>query len=926
MTNCTKQSETKINLAGKWNFAIDSSNVGIDEKWYERKMADTVKLPGSMAENNKGYNIDLNTKWIGSVRDWPNNPKYKSYIDTQNVRIPFALQPRKKYHGAAWYQKEIVIPDKWANIPLQLFFERCHWESTIWIDTVRVGMKNSLSTPHLYKLMSGLPSGKHTITIRVDNRIKDINPGKNSHSITDHTQTNWNGITGAMYLQIKPEVYLQPVRIYPDVANKKVRIEGEYAGTNAWPSLNICAEVREANSKQLIAQQCIVKDSKEGDHQFEIHIDMGEDVLLWDEFDPNLYAVTLSIEDVDNSDVTEVFGMREITTQGRRVTVNGREIFLRGTLECCIFPKTGYPPVDVEEWRRICKIVKSYGLNHLRFHSYCPPEAAFVAADEAGIYLQIECSSWANQDSKIGDGEPIDEYIYAESERIINNFGNHPSFCFMAYGNEPGGEHKEKYLGEFLNYWKAKDKRKIYTCAAGWPLIEESQYHLDPNPRIQRWAEELNSVINKDRPNTLYDFKNTILKYEKPFVSHEIGQWCAYPDFSEIKKYTGVLQAKNFELFQESLENNGLGDFAQQFLMASGKLQTLCYKADIEAALRTPEFAGFQLLDLHDFPGQGTALVGVLNAFWEEKGYVTADEYRQFCNETVPLARLEKRVFTNHENLKAAIEVAHFGKDILRKTSATWSLVDINGRVLADGQLESRDILIDNCQELGNISVPMANIPTPQKLILEVTVANYTNSWDTWVYPTQLPKEDNNDIRVVPSLDHSTIQFLKTGGKVLLSLGKGKVSQENGGEVGVGFSSIFWSTYLTKGQKPHTLGILCDPNHKALSKFPTEYHSNWQWWDAVSHADVIMLDGLAQRPETIVRVIDDWFTNRDLALIFEVKVGKGKIIVSGTDLIGNLETRPEARQLRHSLISYMKGNAFNPTVLSSVEQLERIIK
>ena len=92
---------------------------------------------------------------------------------------------------------------------------------------------------------------------------------------------------------------------------------------------------------------------------------------------------------------------------------------------------------------------------------------------------------------------------------------------------------------------------------------------------------------------------------------------------------------------------------ADSFLLASGKLQALCYKADIEAALRTKNFAGFQLLDLHDFPGQGSAIVGVLNPFWESKGYVTPQEYSEFCNSVVPLARMSKFVFNSGDTLKA---------------------------------------------------------------------------------------------------------------------------------------------------------------------------------------------------------------------------------------------------------------------------------
>ena len=261
------------------------------------------------------------------------------------------------------------------------------------------------------------------------------------------------------------------------------------------------------------------------------------------------------------------------------------------------------------------KVIKAHGLNHIRFHSWCPPEAAFVAADEEGVYFQVECGLWAT----FGKENGVEEWLERETERIVRAFGNHPSFVMLAHGNEPHGDHVG-FLKNWVNKWQAKDRRRLYTSGAGWPVIPESDYHSMYEPRIQRWGEELKSRINAQPPATTADYSAWVEKYDAPIVSHEIGQWCAYPNFAEIEKYTGFLKAKNFELFRESLAAHHMGDQANDFLMASGKLQTICYKEDIESALRTPGFGGFQLLDLHDFPGQGTALVGVVDAFWEPKG------------------------------------------------------------------------------------------------------------------------------------------------------------------------------------------------------------------------------------------------------------------------------------------------------------------
>ena len=411
---------------------------------------------------------------------------------------------------------------------------------------------------------------------------------------------------------------------------------------------------------------------------------MKGDIKCWDEFSPSLYDLKLSVKDAESGETdvyTERFGFRDVKVVDGKLTINDRRLFLRGTLDCAVFPKTGFPPTDVESWKKIYTTCQQHGLNHVRFHSWCPPEAAFVAADEMGMYLEIECSSWANQSTTIGDGGDLDRFIWEESERIVREFGNHPSFCMMMYGNEPAGEGSNAYLTNFVTTWKERDARRLYCSGAGWPNLPVNDFLSDSNPRIQAWGQGVKSIINAQAPRTDYDWSEYVGRFQQPMVSHEIGQWCVYPNFKEMAKYDGVMRPRNFEIFQETLAENGMAHLADSFLLASGKLQALCYKADIEAALRTKDFGGFQLLGLSDFPGQGTALVGVLDAFWEEKGYIRPEEYRRFCNSTVPLLRLPKLIYTNKETVKGSLEVAHFGAAPLEVTSTAWTLKTKEGRL-----------------------------------------------------------------------------------------------------------------------------------------------------------------------------------------------------------------------------------------------------
>lgn len=917
-----------IDLAGEWSFAIDSLDIGIKENWVDKKFPETIHLPGSMNTNGKGDEVKLNTHWTGDARrgmPWWTDCSYVKYRQAGNIKVPFWLQPNRVYVGPAWYQKDVVIPDTWLGQHVELFLERCHWETTLWIDGKQVGMRNALGAPHIYVLDGLLMPGKHRLSLRIDNRIKDIDVGENAHSVSDHTQTNWNGIIGSMMLTARPSVYLKSVQLYPDIDKKVVVAKIKINNSNR-DEIPFQLELKTlgSNGKVRVRLPSLTRvfTPEEDSTELNVTYPMGEHPLLWDEFSPNLYKMIVTLNGrkgiTDTRQIT--FGMRKFKTQGTQFVMNNRLIFLRGTLECAIFPKTGFPPTDKAAWERIFRICRSYGLNHLRFHSWCPPEAAFDAADEAGFYLAIECSAWA----AIGEGKPIDKFIFDESNRIVDAFGNHPSFCMMAYGNEPGGNSNE-YLAGFVNYWKQKDSRRLYTGGAGWPVIAESDYNCPYGARIATAGNDYTNVLNNGIARTDYDWTPTISKWPQPTVSHEIGQWCVYPDFKGVKKYDGVLKPTAFDIFYDRLKEHHLENLADSFLYASGKLQVLCYKADIEAALRTKAMGGFQLLDLHDFPGQGTAIVGVLDPFWDNKGYVSDKEYSRFCNSTVPLFRTAKLVYESNELLKGDVEIAHFGSTPLKNITPTWQLQDITGKTLYSGKLQTTDIPIGNGIKLGQISQSLSEFTHPEKLALQIEVNGHINSWDIFVYPSDNPSL-NSKVYVTQQLDEQALTTLKNGGKVLITTKKGSVKESIGGNVKVGFSPIFWNTYFSGNQPPHTLGILCNPKHPALAEFPTDYYSDWQWQDGMLHCNAIRLDSLSNHTKPIVRIIDDWYTARPLGLIFECKAGNGSLLISGIDLLTNQGSRPEAKQLIYSLEKYMNTPAFNPTTSINIDLLSNLFK
>ncbi|MBM3888464.1 MAG: glycoside hydrolase, partial [Verrucomicrobia bacterium] len=949
--SCLASEPEPQSLAGSWRFALDRDDKGVGEQWFNKPLAGRITLPGSLPAQGIGDDVTVDTKWIGGIVDksWFTAPEYAKYRQPGNVKVPFWLQPEKYYAGAAWYQREIELPKASAGKRVVLSLERPHWETRVWVDGNFIGANNALATPHDYDL-GLLAPGKHTLTIRVDNHMV-VDVGENSHSISDHTQGNWNGIVGRIELRATLPVWIEHAQVFPNVAKKSARVKvtiGNATGRNGRGALSV---ERGAPERKKVEVSWGEKGSVA-----DIEVPLGDGAKFWDEFSPNLHDLTFSLDTphAPRSTLNVRFGLREITTQGTQFLINGRKTFIRGTLDCCIFPKTGHPPTDVAEWKRMIAVAKAHGLNLIRFHSWCPPEAAFVAADEMGFYLHVEASTWPNQSTTLGDGKPVDQWLYEETDRILRYYGNHPSFILMPHGNEPGGKNHKAWLAKWVEHYKAKDPRRLWTAGAGWPELPENQWNCDPHPRIQAWGGGLKSRINAKPPETRTDYRDYIGKRTVPVVSHEIGQWCVYPNFDEMKKYTGYLKPKNFEIFRDRLAEHGMSDQAHQFLLASGKLQTLCYKEDIESALRTPGMAGFELLDLHDFPGQGTALVGVLDPFWEEKGYVTPREYSRFCNATVPLARLGKRVFTTDEKLEADIEVAHFGPAPLENAVASWKLLSDDGKTVASGQLPAKTLPVSNGVALGSVAVDLQKVPAPARYKLVVALRSrmwegpqrpdrhragdagvgalrplphsaraVENDWDVWVYPPKVETEPQS-VTISEELDDKALSALDVGGKVLLMIPPLRVKNAGKDKVALGFSSIFWNTAWTRRQAPTTLGILCDPKHPALADFPTDYHSNWQWWYLVSRAGAMILDDLPRGLQPIVQVIDDWFTARKLGLVFEAKLGKGKLLVCSVDLKNGLDENPVARQMRHSLLRYMNGDRFNPTVKLTAAQVQSL--
>ncbi len=916
-----------ISLAGAWDFSTNPPSLG------EGSGEGYVILPGSMLTNGKGDDVSVNTLWTGSLYDssYYYNPQMEAYRQAGNMKFPFFLTPEKHYVGNAWYHRTVYVPQNWKGQRITLFLERPHIETTVFINGEEVGHQMSLSVPHRYDVTKQIRLGeKNDILIKVYNGIENVCVGQDSHSVTDQTQGNWNGIVGRIELQARPKnLNIKRVRTYPDVAERMVRVEIEVEnhtdGVRFLPfkEYGIVCEVKPLNSKH----------GRTFSSPFEVaygntfvkRFYLGDMMRTWDEFSPELYQLTVYAGD----DVYEtVFGMRDIKIEGRQLLVNGRPTFIRGTVENCCFPLTGYPPTDEEEWIRIFRKCKEYGLNMVRFHSYCPPEAAFMAADKVGIYLQPEGPSWPNHGVKLRRGMSIDKYLIEESKRIIDTYGNHPSFVMMAAGNEPAGDWVS-YCNDWVKEMVAYDSTKIYCGASvggGWAWDNGSQYHVKGGARGLDWEKKAPQSEDDYYQQILYprNYKDSVPN-NTPILAHEQGQWCAFPDFKEMTQYTGAYKAANFEIFRDLLAKNGMASQAEKFLKASGKLQVLCYKHEIERNLRTKDYSGFQLLGLNDYSGQGTALVGPLNVFWREKGYVKPREWREFCNPLVVLARFPKFVFTSNERLHVPIEAMNAFKGDLKPCETVYEIWQDDTILYRRDTLCVREIPIGKNVDLGCVDVSLSDIKHPSKMKLVASIYNVIyNHWDFWVYPDTLPSNlpslgegQGVGFLITDTLDAKALSTLKKGGTVLITAA-GKVTL--GSDVKQSYLPVFWNTSWFKMRPPHTTGAYIDKSHPLFKyDFPTDDWSNLNWWELLNQAQVMNLMELPLDYQSPIQPIDTWHVSRKLGMLIEAKVLGGRLLMTTMDITSDLEHRVVARQMRQAILRYMQSDDFQPSLTLSPE-------
>lgn len=957
----------RILLNGKWHVVLEDGTTG------------QMDLPGTLDENGIGHRDVGANQWhpdavLGNAA---------GEID-KDAPIATRFTRRHTYEGEARISRKITVPD-YGTDRLFVLAERAR-ALRLLVDgeACAVFRQGTLSTPYIFELTGAAP-GEHEFTFLSDNSYPGMPKAAICYSsaATDETQTNWNGILGECSMYTRPQNFIDSLRVYPRAVKKE---EKNKAGGYV---LDVCVELAPGAKKVYKDAKIILQsealaageledtqtlteiisysgeglaeagtDKEENPKTMEIwfrDLPLRENVKLWDEDEGNLYemAVTLdngmSAEDKGGStaECRTRFGIRSFGDNGSgRLALNGRAIFLRGEANCAEYPETGHPPMTIPEWKEMLLKYRSYGINFVRFHSHCEPEAAFAAADELGMLLQPELSHWDPKDA-FGTEESY-RYYRAELVDLLKTYANHPSFVMLTLGNELQAQDEgRERMRELVRTAKRMDPTRLYANGSNAFYGEEgcdpeSDFYTSQSCKdvvIRGTFSGMRGYLNENYPSAdrTYDEAMAEIRkeYQKPVFSFEVGQFEVLPDFEELESFHGISDPVNLKLIKKRVEERGLLPTWEKYVEATGELSRLAYREEIEAAMRTRELSGISLLGLQDFPGQGTALVGMMNSHLEPKPYDFArpERFREFFQECRILVKLPHYTYEAGERLIAEVEAANFGKRNIEGVFC-WTLagkksVSENGNcepaeikskntVIATGE----DTEITICRpgsytEVGSLDIPLDFVEKNTALTLKVRIGDSISAYPIWVYRKTTPVCPEN-VYETRAFDVKTREILQNGGRVYLSPDADKESLPN--SIKTQFTTDFWSVGTFADQEGG-MGQLIDTEHPIFKEFPTDFHTDWQWWIMATKRAVI----LPHPMKTIITEMDSYAFLRPMAQLIEFRCLKGKVLLSTMELHKS-QQYPEARALKTAIYEYLSGEDFEPSEEIAEEELSMLVR
>lgn len=701
--------------------------------------------------------------------------------------------------------------------------------------------------------------------------------------------------------------------------------------------------------------------------------------LVWSVETPELYDFKLSVKYEGETEKTEgSFGFRTIKTEDGKIYLNGKRFYVKGYIRGA----TAHEHSDncklgeKEFYRKNIKTAKEFGFNFVRFHSYIPSDKFFEAADEEGILVHYEFrvpdSAYNNLEEML-----VTNTAFADTDkinRLINLYYDHPSLVEYCIGNEiKEGREKVEALGEFI---KKTDPSRLYidTCAWGINrrrLIDIDVQHMGYYFPFGKHADMFDSADNTlvagsyDSDEAVKSCANSVIKrtpvYEVPLIAHEVCHYTALRDFKSLRqKFAKYGTTEPWWIGEElkMIESKGFADEYADMYYASKYFQKECWKTALEAIRRSLILSGFHFLQFADTDVYENSN-GVVDCF-DDRNFVTPEEFRRFNGDAVLLADMKSRNFRSGRTLELPITLSNYSLEEIRFADFVYSLTATDGTILCCGEMKKLYVGRKGNNKICSLSLELPRLDEPKECLLGVALQTEDknvceNNWKIWLYPD----EQNANYREFVNY-RSENAAVTDDVKVALDLADG------GKNVCLVYRSD-WTRHLLDKNMPSpeyafratwnrfkpviwdrgtNYGGLCKGSVLRKFGFPTENIYDFNYSEISEDADKIILDDFPVKVNSLITGIDKnvrdrfdaykssfnlpelqyEYTLRRFSYLFELKVGKGNLLVCGFNMTGLDKNDPSTAAMAKFILNYISSDKFAPETGLSEKELAAYLK
>lgn len=690
----------------------------------------------------------------------------------------------------------------------------------------------------------------------------------------------------------------------------------------------------------------------------------------WSVEKPVLYTFSACITygDGEKEKIEDRFGFRWFERDEKYIYLNGFPFYMRAYIRGAAAHEhqNNCGLSEIEFYRKNIRMAKSYGFNTIRFHSVIPPEECFRAADEEGILIHIEMRK------ENDDYDNLQEMLYGKNDfitndvllEVINSLYNHPSFMVYCVGNEIREPGKKPRIKEIRDFIKKNDPTRLFidTCAHGEYDRDGVDFDVQHMGYFFPYAEHGDMFSNTDNllcfgsvnnREMVKEEENAKIRrgiaFKRPLIAHEVCHYTSWRDFYALKeKFEKNNIPAPWWVDEEikMIEAKGYKENFHETLQITKDFQFRCWKTALEGIRSSNLLAGFHMLQFADTDKYENSN-GVVDCFDDPHG-ISQEEFKKFNADTVVLARLPKQVFTTAETVKIPVLLSQYMINPPKKGDFSYKLE--GSKLYNSGALSDVDTYKSGLYTVCSLEINLPKIEKAEKLTLSCKIdfedgTKCENSWELWVFPKIEIDTNNNDLIITDKLDDKLFSALENGKTVMLTYRENwtrhlldktqKAPKYAFRGVWDRYKGVIWDRGTMNGGKD---------DKEILNKygFVTDGQLNFQYYDLINDSDKINLDDFPVEVKSIVSCFDkssrDRFdatkfrlpelmydrTMRHFSYVFELKVGKGKLLVCGFNLT-NMES-PAVKAMFNALINYCKSSDFAPEAELSVEALKSYLK